>query len=78
VIARLDPPVTAVGQDARGEVCSRELARERPRQRLTDALSTQRRHQATRPTAQSVRRTLESKRRQAARNRERQLPRNDE
>jgi hypothetical protein len=78
VIARLDPRVTAVGQNARGEVCNRELALERLRRRLTDARSTQSRAPSDAPTVQAVRRRLESKRRQAARQRERQRPRTDE
>ena len=74
VISRLGPRVTAVAQDARGQARNRELSLERLRRRLTDALATQRRRHATRPTTESVRRRLESKRRQAVRKRERQRP----
>jgi ribosome-associated protein len=75
IMARLGPRVTAVAQDARSQARNRELALERLRRRLSEALVIPRRRQATRPTAESVRRRLESKRRQASRKRERQRPR---
>ena len=78
VIARLGPRVIAVAQDARSQARNRELALERLRRRLTDALTPQRRRHATRPTAEAVRRRLDSKRRQAARKRERRRPSGDE
>jgi ribosome-associated protein len=78
VIARAGPRVTAVAQDARGQARNRELALERLRRRLTQALATPRRRQATRPTTASVHRRLETKRRQAARKRDRQRPKNDD
>ena len=74
VIARLGPRVTAVAQDARSQARNRELALEHLRRRLTDALTPQRQRHATRPTAASVKRRLDVKRRQAARKRERQRP----
>jgi ribosome-associated protein len=74
VIARLGPRVTAVAQDARSQARNRELALERLRLRLSEALIRPRRRQATRPTLASVRRRLESKRRQATRKRERRPP----
>ena len=74
VISRLGPRVTAVAQDARSQARNRELALERLRARLTDALDVRRRRQATRPTPSSVERRLDVKRRQAARKRERQPP----
>jgi ribosome-associated protein len=75
VIARLGARVTAVAQDARTQARNRELALERLRRRLTEALVPPRRRHATRPTAESIRRRLESKRRQGARKRERHRPR---
>ena len=78
VIARLGPRVTAVAQDARSQARNRELALERLRRRLAEALVPPRRRHATRPTAESVRRRLESKRRQAARKRERRRPSPDD
>jgi ribosome-associated protein len=78
VIARAGPRVTAVAQDARSQTRNRELALERLRRRLTQALATPRHRHATRPTATSVHRRLESKRRQAARKRDRQRPTTDD
>jgi ribosome-associated protein len=74
LIARLGPRVTAVAQDARSQTRNRELALERLRERLRDALVPPRPRHATRPTLASVRRRLESKSRQAARKRERRPP----
>jgi ribosome-associated protein len=74
VIARLGPRVTAVAQDARSQTRNREIALERLRVRLNDALVPPRRRRATRPTVASVRRRLDSKGRQAARKRDRQRP----
>ena len=78
VIGRLGPRVTAVAQDARSQARNRELALERLRRRLTEALIPPRRRHATRPTAQSVRRRLEEKRRRAARKRDRRPPGGDD
>jgi ribosome-associated protein len=74
IIAR----VTAVAQDARGQARNRELALERLRRRLTQALATPRRRHATKPTAGSVHQRLENKRRQAARKRDRRRPAADD
>jgi ribosome-associated protein len=78
VVARAGARVTAVAQDARGQARNRELALERLRRRLTQALATPRHRQATRPTKASVHRRLDTKRRQAARKRDRQRPKNDD
>jgi ribosome-associated protein len=78
VIDRLGPRVTAVAQDARSQTRNRELALERLRQRLSDALVPPRRRRATRPTAGSVRERLESKRQQSARKRDRRRPSADD
>jgi ribosome-associated protein len=78
VISRAGPRVTAVAQDARSQARNRELALERLRRRLTQALATPRHRHATRPTSASVRRRLESKRRQATRKRDRQRPTGDD
>ncbi|MGO9495616.1 MAG: alternative ribosome rescue aminoacyl-tRNA hydrolase ArfB [Solirubrobacteraceae bacterium] len=78
VISRAGARVTAVAQDARGQARNRELALERLRRRLTQALATPRHRQATRPTTASVHRRLDTKRRQAARKRDRQRPKNDD
>jgi len=78
IIARLGPRVTAVAQDARGQARNRELALERLRRRLTDALTPRRHRHATHPTNASVERRLDVKRRQAARKRERRRPATDD
>jgi ribosome-associated protein len=78
VIARLGPRVTAVAQDARSQTRNRELALERLRERLSEAIVPPRRRRATRPTAASVRERLESKRQQSVRKRDRQRPRTDD
>jgi ribosome-associated protein len=78
VIVRLGPRVTAVAQDARSQARNRELALERLRLRLSEALVPPRPRQPTRPTAASIRRRLESKSRQAARKRERRPPGGEE
>ncbi len=78
VIARAGPRVTAVAQDARGQARNRELALERLRRRLTQALATPRHRHATRPTSASVHRRLDSKRRQATRKRDRRPPSSDD
>ncbi len=74
LIARLGPRVTATAQDARSQMRNRELALERLRRRLEIALAPTRHRHATRPTAASVRRRLDAKRRRAQRKRERQRP----
>jgi ribosome-associated protein len=78
VVARLGPRVTAVAQDARGQARNRELALERLRRRLSEALVVKRRRHATHPTRTSVERRLDVKRRQASRKRNRQRPRDDD
>jgi ribosome-associated protein len=78
VISRAGARVTAIAQDARGQARNRELALERLRRRLTQALATPRHRHATRPTKASVHRRLDTKRRQAARKRDRQRPKNDD
>jgi ribosome-associated protein len=78
VIARLGPRVTAVAQDARSQTRNRELALERLRRRLADALAPRRHRRPTRPTSASVERRLDVKRRQAARKRDRRRPGGDD
>ena len=74
VISRLGPRITAVAQDARSQSRNRELALERLRARLAEALAPERPRQATGPTASSVERRLEGKRRQSARKQARGRP----
>src|SRR3984885_12918528 len=78
VISRLGPRVTAVAQDARSQARNRELALERLQQRLAGALAPERPRHATRPTAASVERRLQSKRRQSSRKQARERPSDDE
>jgi ribosome-associated protein len=78
VIARTGPRVVAVAQDARSQARNRELALERLRSRLINALSIQRPRHATRPTQAAVQRRLQTKRRQAERKRARRPPAGDE
>ena len=78
VIARLGPRVTAVAQDARSQARNRDLAFERLRDRLAEALVPPRARRPTRPTSASVERRLDVKRQQSARKRGRQPPAGDE
>jgi ribosome-associated protein len=75
VIAKLGPRVTAVAQDARSQARNRELALERLRRRLREALAVPRARRPTAPTAASRERRLAEKRRASERKRARRLPR---
>jgi ribosome-associated protein len=74
VMARCGPVVRGIAQDARGQARNRELALERLRARLAQALAVPRARRPTKPTATSKTRRLEGKRRQAQRKRERRRP----
>jgi ribosome-associated protein len=78
IIARVGPRVVAVAQDARSQARNRELALERLRRRLTNALAVRRTRRPTKPSRQAVHRRLEAKRRQAERKRARRRPGGDE
>ena len=65
--ARHGERVTAVAQDARSQARNRELALERLRERLAEALKERRPRRPTTPTAAARRRRLEAKRRTAER-----------
>ena len=67
--ARLGPVVTAVAQDARSQSRNRELALQRLRDKLAAGLRVPRRRRATKPTAASRARRLETKRRTGERKR---------
>jgi ribosome-associated protein len=77
IMARCGPVVRAVAQDARSQARNRELALERLRARLRKAVAVPRSRRATRPTAASKVRRLESKRRQSERKRDRRRPGED-
>ena|SRR5436190_4628745 len=74
ITARCGPRVTAVAQDARGQARNRELALERLRERLANALHVPRSRRPTRPTKASRERRLEQKRRKAERKAARRRP----
>jgi ribosome-associated protein len=74
VMARCGPRVTAVAQDARGQARNRELALERLRERLANALHVPRSRRATKPTRASRERRLEQKRRASQRKATRRRP----
>lgn len=74
LLARLGPRVTAVAQDARSQARNRELALQRLRGRLADALRVPKRRRPTRPTAASRERRLRVKRHRSERKRARRRP----
>jgi ribosome-associated protein len=65
VLARAGPVIRAVAQDERSQARNRELALERLTAALRGALRVERRRRPTAPTAASVERRLEAKRRRA-------------
>ncbi len=78
IVARTGPRVTAVAQDARGQVRNRELALARLQRRLSTALAVQRPRHPTGPTQASVHERLEAKRRRAERKRSRRASAEDD
>jgi ribosome-associated protein len=74
ILAKLGPRVVAIAQDARSQAQNRELALERLRERLTEALHVVPPRRPTRPTRASELRRQEGKRIQAERKRGRQRP----
>jgi len=72
--AKYGERVTAVAQDARSQARNRELALERLRDRLAEALREPRPRTPTRPSQAARRRRLEAKRRAAERKRARRPP----
>jgi ribosome-associated protein len=72
--ARFGPRVTAVAQDARSQLRNRELAVARLNDRVGAALRPRKRRHATRATAASKERRLESKRRRSDTKRARRRP----
>lgn len=65
ILARLGPQVTAVAQEHRSQARNRELALERLRLRLSDALRVRRARRPTRPTRAAGERRLQAKRQRA-------------
>jgi ribosome-associated protein len=74
IASRLGPVVRAVAQDTRSQARNRDLALERLRGRLENALTVQRPRRATKPTGASRRRRAESKRRRGEIKRLRRRP----
>jgi ribosome-associated protein len=74
VIARAGPVLHALAQDERSQWQNRQLAIERLCEALREALRVPKRRRRTRPTAQSVERRLEHKRRRSAVKRSRRRP----
>jgi ribosome-associated protein len=78
VVARAGPRLTAVAQDTRSQARNRELALERLRDRLAEALAVPRKRRPTRRTEAAERRRLQDKRRAAERKRARRAPSPDD
>jgi len=78
VLAALGPRVTAVAQDARSQLRNRELALERLREKLEQALRVQRPRRATRPTAAARERRLSAKRVDSQRKQTRRPPQDED
>jgi ribosome-associated protein len=78
IAARCGPLVRAVAQDTRSQSRNRELALERLRSRLANALAVPRKRRATKPSHAARQRRLESKRRRAEIKRRRRRPRADD
>jgi ribosome-associated protein len=74
LLERAGPRVTAVAQDARSQLRNRELALERLRAKLEEALRVRTPRRATRPTAASRERRLGAKRANSERKRGRNPP----
>ena len=74
ICGRLGPRVVAVSQDTRGQARNREIALERLRSRLAEALRPPKRRRPTKPGRGARERRLESKRRQSERKRARRRP----
>jgi ribosome-associated protein len=72
LLARFGPTVRVVASDERSQSRNRELALDRLRQRVADALHVDPPRRPTRPTRASTERRLEAKRRVASRKRDRQ------
>ena len=74
LLARFGPRVTAVAQEHRSQSRNRELALERLRERIAEALRPRPRRRPTRPTRAARERRLAEKRSQAERKEQRRPP----
>ena len=77
LLRKLGPRVTAVAQDARSQARNRELALERLRERLAQALRRPRPRRPTKPSRAGRERRLQQKRRTAERKAQRRPPPDD-
>jgi ribosome-associated protein len=78
IVGRLGPRVTAVAQDTRSQLRNRELALERLRERLADALRVNRSRRATKPSRGAKERRLAGKRQRSDVKRDRRKPTKDD
>lgn len=78
VTSKAGPVVRAVSQDARSQLRNRELALERLRDKLAQALHVDRPRRPTKPSKGAKRRRLEAKRQTGERKQGRQRPRMDD
>jgi ribosome-associated protein len=74
VVRKAGPVLRAVAQDERSQARNRELATERVAEALREALHVERRRRPTKPSAASVQRRLEQKRRRGETKRLRRPP----
>lgn len=74
IVERLGPVVRVVADDERSQLRNRELALERLRARLAEALRVERTRRPTAPTRASTQRRLESKKRRGEVKRSRRPP----
>ena len=74
VIRKAGPMLRAVAQDERSQARNRELATERVAETLRQALHVERRRRPTKPSAASVKRRLDQKRRRSETKRLRRPP----
>jgi len=78
LLDRLGPVVTATSSDSRSQARNREIALDRLRAKLADALRLDRPRRPTRPKPSAREQRLESKHRRSARKRDRRPPGSDE
>jgi ribosome-associated protein len=74
VMARCGPRVSAIAQDTRSQARNREIALERLRSRVADALTVRKARRATRPSKSAKQRRLDDKRRSSERKAARRRP----
>ncbi|MET0627271.1 MAG: alternative ribosome rescue aminoacyl-tRNA hydrolase ArfB [Acidimicrobiia bacterium] len=74
LLERLGPVVTVAASDSRSQARNRELALERLRAKLAEALRREKPRRPTRPTRGARERRLDAKRQVSARKRDRQRP----